>query len=119
MSAAGAIEQAQSACASPIVLVSKPDEYLRFCVDYRTLNTFPVRDTYPFPRMDEFADSLGSATIYPTLDSGYWQLIVAKNDRDETAFVCHAGLFRYKHMPFGLTNAPASFQRTFDILLSR
>ena len=118
---AGVIEPAQSAWASPVVLVPKPDGSLRFCVDYRKLNAVTVKDTYPIPRMDECIDSLGSATIYTTLDcnSGYWQLPVAKQDQDKTAFVCHAGLFRYKRMPSGLTNAPASFQRTLDILLSR
>ena len=93
MLAAGVIEPAQSAWASPVVLVPEPDGSLCFCVEYRKL------------------DSLGSATIYTKLDCnyGYWQLPVAKNDCDKTAFVCHAGLFRYKRMPFGLSNAPASF----------
>lgn len=117
---AGVIEPAQSPWASPVVLVPKPDGSLRFCVDYRRLNAMTIKDTYPLPRMDECIDSLGDATVFTTLDcnSGYWQIPVAKKDRDKTAFVCHAGLYRYKRMPFGLTNAPATFQRTLDILLS-
>ena len=117
---AGVIEPAQSEWASPIVLVPKPDGSLRFCVDYRRLNAVTVKDTYPLPRMDECIDSLGDANIFTTLDcnSGYWQIPIAPEDRDKTAFVCHSGLFRYLRMPFGLTNAPATFQRTLDILLS-
>ena len=70
--------------------------------------------------MDESIDLLGEASVFSTIDcnSGYWQIPVRKQDRDKTAFVCHAGLYRYKRMPFGLTNAPATFQRTLDILLS-
>ena len=116
---AGVIEPAQSAWASPVVLVPKPDGSLRFCVDYRRLNAVTIRDSYPLPRMDECIDSLGDATLFTTLDcnSGYWQIPVSKKDQDKTTFVCHAGMYRYKRMPFGLTNAPATFQRTLDILL--
>ena len=71
--------------------------------------------------MDECIDSLGEASVFTTLhcNSSYWQIPVAKRDKDKTAFVCQSGLFNYKRMPFGLTNAPATFQRTLDILLSR
>lgn len=117
----GIIEPAQSAWASPVVLVLKADGSLRFCVDYRKLNAVTVRDTYPLPRMDECIDSLGEAKVFTTLDAnwGYWQVPVAPKDRDKTAFVCHAGLYRFKRMPFGLTNAPATFQRAIDIILSQ
>ena len=117
---AGVIEPSKSAWASPVVLVPKSDGSLRFCVDYRRLNASTIRDSYPLPRMDECIDSLGDATIFTTLDcnSGYWQIPVAPEDREKTAFVCHAGLYQYLRMPFGLTNAPATFQRTLDILLS-
>ena len=116
----GVIEPSQSAWALPVVLVPKSDGSLRFCVDYRRLNALTIRDSYPLPRMDDCIDSLGSATIFSTLDcnAGYWQLPVAERDRQKTAFVCHSGLFQYIRMPFGLKNAPASFQRTLDILLA-
>ena len=116
----GVIEPAQSAWASPVVLVPKSDGSLRFCVDYRRLNAISIRDSYPLPRMDESIDSLGEASVFFTIDcnSVYWQIPLRKQDREKTAFVCHAGLYRYKRMPFGLTNAPATFKRTLDILLS-
>jgi len=104
----------------PVVLVPKKDGTLRFCVDYRLLNVVTKKDTYPLPRMDECIDSLGEATIFSTLDcnAGYWQVAIAPEDRDKTAFVCHEGAYQYKRMPFGLTNAPATFQRALDIILS-
>ena len=107
--------------ASPIILVPKPDGSLRFCVDYRKLNSITVRDSYPMPRMDECIDSLGSATVFTTLDcnSGYWQLPVATKDQDKTTFTCHAGSYKFLRLPFGLRNAPATFQRAMDIILSK
>ena len=114
------IEPSQSAWASPVVLVPKKDGTLRFCVDYRRLNTATVRDSYPIPRMDECIDSLGEAKVFTTLDcnSGYWQIPVSKRDVEKTAFVSHSGLYQFIRMPFGLTNAPATFQRTLDLILS-
>lgn len=118
---AGVIEPAQSAWASPVALVPKQDGSLRFCVDYRRLNSVTVKYSYPLPRMEECLDSLGEATVFTTLDcnSGYWQIPVAAEDRDKTTFSCHAGTYRYKRMPFGLATAPATFQRTLDMVLSK
>ena len=117
---AGVIEPATSEWASPVVLVPKKDNSLRFCVDYRSLNGKTIADTYPLPRMDDCIDSLGDAAIFTTLDcnSGYWQIPIAEEDRDKTTFTSFLGTFRYLRMPFGLKNAPATFQRALDIILS-
>ena len=121
MLAAKVIEPSSSEWASPVVIVAKKDGTFRFCVDYRKLNAVTLRDSYPLPRMDEYIDSLGEATVFTTLDcnSGYWQIEMDERDRDKTTFTSHAGLYRFMRMPFGLKNAPATFQRAVDIILSR
>jgi Reverse transcriptase (RNA-dependent DNA polymerase) len=102
------IEPSMSEWASPVVLVPKPDGSLRFCVDYRKLNSITERDVYPLPRMDDCLDSLGDAQVFSTLDAnyGYLQVKVEEKDRDKTSFTCHAGTYKFKRMPFGLVNAP-------------
>ena len=114
------IELSTSEWAAPVVFAPKKDGSLRFCIDYRRLNTLTIRDSYPIPRMDECIDSLGDATVFSTLDAnaGYWQIPLHENDKQKTAFTTHQGLYQFTRMPFGLTNAPATFQRALDIILS-
>ena len=45
------IEASFSPDASPVVLVKKPNEKWRFCVDYRRLNEETVRDSYHLPNI--------------------------------------------------------------------
>lgn len=117
----GVIERSHSPWASLVMFAPKKNGTLRFCVDYRRLNSVTVRDTYSIPKMDECIDSLGNAKVFTTLycNKGYWQMPLAKDSRELTAFTCHAGLYRFLHMVFGLTNAPETIQRVMEILLSQ
>ena len=88
---AGVVEPATSEWASPVVLLSKKDGSLRFCVDYRRLNAKNLTDAYPLPRINDCIESLGDAVVFTTLDcnSGYWQVPVAQEDQDKTTFTTH------------------------------
>ena len=70
----GVIKPSKSPWSSPVVLVRKRDGTLRFCIDYRVLNSVTKPDVFPLPRINDLLDQLGKSKYYTTLDlaSGYW-----------------------------------------------
>lgn len=116
----GIIEHSSSNWASPLVIVHKKDSSLRLCVDYRRLNSHSKVDAYPMPRVDDLIDQVAGSPYITTLDltKGYWQVPVAKEDREKTAFTTPFGFYQFTRMPFGLQGAPATFQRMVDKILN-
>ncbi|GFU51084.1 transposon Tf2-6 polyprotein [Trichonephila clavipes] len=92
------IEECESPYGAPVVLISKPNNQFRLCIDYRKLNEVTVSDTYPLPRMDDLLQEAKHTAYISTIDlkSGYHQVNVNTADRDKTAFVCPFGTYRKK-----------------------
>nr|GEW47490.1 putative reverse transcriptase domain-containing protein [Tanacetum cinerariifolium] len=76
----------------------------------KLLITFPVRNRYPLPRIDDLFDQLQGSSVYTKIDlrSGYHQLQVREEDVPKTAFRTRYGHYEFQVMPFGLTNGPAN-----------
>lgn len=115
------IRESSSPYCSRIVPVPKPDGTIRPCIDYRPLNIITIKDRYPIPRIDEIIDALSKAKIFSTLDatSGYYQIAMAPEDMEKTAFAYKNGFYEFTRMPFGLCNAPATFQRAMNNILKK
>lgn len=114
--AAGIIKESRSPYASPIVLARKKNGQLRMCIDYRTLNRRTIPDQYTVPRIDDTLDCLSGSKWFSVLDlrSGYYQIPMAEEDKEKTAFICPLGFFQFERMPQGITGAPATFQRLME-----
>ena len=110
----GSIRLSQSPWCNAVVLVRKKDGGLQFCIDFRRLNSRTKKDAYPLPRMQETMESMVGARFFSTMDlkSGFWQVKIAKNSQQYTAFtVGSMGVYEFLRMLYGLCNAPVTFQR--------
>ena len=110
---AGVIWPSNSPWCNAVVLVRKKDRSLRFCIDFRKLNSLTVKDSHPLPCICKTLESLTGAAHFSTLDmnSGFWQVPMAEESKQYTAFTLGSmGLYECESMPFGLCNAPPTFQ---------
>ena len=110
---AGAIQPSQSPWCNAMVLVQKKDGSLRFCIDFRQLNVWTKKDSYPLPRIQEVLESMAGAAHFSTMDfkSGFWQVHMALESQQYTTFtVSNLGFYEFTRMPFGLCNVPTTFQ---------
>ena len=115
----GWIELSASSWCSSVLFVPKPNNKLRFCVDFRAVNARTVPDRGPIPNQSELLDQAQGATLFSALDlaSGYYQLAMAPDSKEFTAFPTPYGLCHWKVMPMGLSNAPAIFQQAMNQIL--
>ena len=110
----GAICPSQSPWCNVVVLVHKKDVGLRFCIDFRRLNSQTKKDAYPLPRVQETMESMAGAQFFSTMDlkSGFWQVKMAKDSQQYTAFMVGSmEVYEFLRMPYWLCNAPVTFQR--------
>ena len=102
--------------ASPFFFVGKKDGNLRPCQDYRYLNEWTVKDTYPLPRINDLLEKLQGAKVFSKLDlqSGYNNIRIKDGDQWKVAFKTARGLYEPMIIYFGLCNSPATFQAFMD-----
>ena len=110
----GAICPSQSPWCNAVVLVRKKAGGLRFCIDFRRLNSRTKKDAYPLPQMQETMESMVGAWFFSTMDlkSGFWQVKMAKDFQQYTAFtVGSMGVYEFLRMLYRVCNTLAAFQR--------
>ena len=63
-----------------------------FVLIFRKLNQIIKLSSWPLPVIDDMVAVLGKAKYFTTLDlkSGYWQIPLREEDKDNTAFGCHS-----------------------------
>ena len=98
---------------SNIVLVTKPFNDIRICIDFRDLNKACPKDDFPLPNIDMIIDLIGVHEILSLMDgfSRYNQIQIAKENQNKTTCTNPWGTFCYNMMLFGLSNVGETYQR--------
>jgi hypothetical protein len=84
----------------------KKDGSLRAVADLRKVNKCVVADSYAMPDTQELLDQLAESEWFTSIDlsSAFWQLPLAEESRDCTAFMTKThGLLRWKALPMGFS----------------
>jgi hypothetical protein len=82
--------------ANPI-LIEKPDDSWRMCIDYTSLNKACPKYEYPLTRICQIVDSTMSCELLSFLDaySGYHQISLTINNEEKIAFITPFVIFCY------------------------
>jgi len=125
---AGIIGRSNSPWNTGVVLVQKKTDdgsiKYRLTVDLRGTNAVTIPEMYPIPNITDAISNLANCKYFVTLDlkDGYYNIPIAKEDQQKTAFTIPAGRmagqYEYKFMTMGLRNAATTFQRFVDGLLT-
>ena len=113
LEAAGIIRPSTSAFSSPILLVPKKNGKLRMVTDFRALNSNTIPESHPMPLIKDQIARLTGANYLSLLDlvSGFYQIPIAEDSIEYTAFVTPDGHYEYLKMAMGLKNSPSCFTR--------
>ena len=107
----GFIVPSNSPFASPVLFVTKPNGSLRFCIDFRKLNSITKKDQHPLPLIDETLARLSKAKLFTKLDirQAFHRIRMDPASEELTTFRTRYGTYKCKVLPFGLTNGPATY----------
>ena len=117
---AGIIQPCVTSFVSPTILVRKPDNSWRLCVDYRNLNGALEDFQYPLPNNKDLIQRMGGFNLYSKLDlkTGFHQVPLDPSTRYLSSFVTPDGTWEYLFVSMGLKPAPMWFQYVMVNLLS-
>ena len=95
------------------MIVKKKDGSDHICVDYRKLNKLTITDPEPMITAEDLFQRLGKSKYYSKIDlsKGYWQIPVAEEVIEKTAFTTPDGTYDFLRMPFGMKNLGATLVR--------
>ncbi|MBW0461287.1 hypothetical protein O181_001002 [Austropuccinia psidii MF-1] len=88
--------------------------------DFRSLNTYPIPDRYPKPRIHEKLTQFSQAKLITAMDSlkGFHQNGLTDNFKKLLRIIVQCGIYEYLRMPFGIKSAPAPYQMLMNTIFT-
>ncbi len=115
------IRESQSSAEYSILFVSKSNESLRLCVDYKALNNITIKNSYSLSLIAELQNRLQNAQWFTKFDILETFNSIRIKEEDEWKTVFHTQLKHYEYliMSFDLINALVTFQIFVNNVLQR
>ena len=106
------IKESQSSAEYSILFVSKLNESLRLCVNYRALNNITIKNSYSLSLISELQDRLQRAQWFMKFDilEAFNWIRIKEEDEWKTVFCTRLKHYEYLTMSFDLINASVTFQ---------
>ena len=110
------VRKSQSSTRYSILFVSKKDEKLRLCVDYRKLNEITIKNRYSLLNINELQNRLSKVIYFIVLDlRRTYNLIRMKIGKEwKTTFRTRYEHYEYLIMSFGFINASTIYQEMIN-----
>jgi len=98
---------------NPLVVVEKPNDDIRICLDMWQANQAIVWEKQTVPTVEETLQEVSYAKVFSNLDLNmtFHQIELDPDSKDITTFAAPDGLYRYKRLHFGVNMATEKFQQ--------
>ena len=105
--------------ASFILFAEKPNEELRFCVDYKKLNVIIKRNRYFISLINEILAKIQDYKYFTRLNIiiVFNKLRMYSNNENFTTFVTSLKIYKYRMLLFELTNESVIYQQYINDIL--
>ena len=114
---AGTISPSTLKFASPVIIVPKQKDPVKLEITYRMVVNFRKMNeqleywSYPLMHIDRIFSKLNGSKLFSTFDviSGYYNITIAEESRQYTAFTTAYGKYEFLRVSFGIHVAPSYF----------
>ncbi len=115
------IRESQSSAEYLILFISKLNESLKLCVDYRALNNITIKNSYLLSLIAELQNKLQSAQWFTKFNilKTFNQIWIKEEDEWKTVFHTQLKHYEYLIMSFDLINASVMLQIFVNNVLQR